>query len=103
MISDQRIYLSLFLMFLVIYSVRMLPMVLLRRPITNRWLRSFLHYVPYVTLAVMTFPAIVQDAGSMAAGIAALIAGLLTAWFSGDLFIVAISCCAASFICSLIL
>ena len=103
MISDQRIYLSLLLMFLVIYSVRMLPMVLLRRPITNRWLRSFLHYVPYVTLAVMTFPAIVQDAGSMAAGIAALIAGLLTAWFSGDLFIVAISCCAASFICSLIL
>ncbi len=103
MISDQRIYLSLLLMFLVIYSVRMLPMVLFRRPISNRWLRSFLHYVPYVTLAVMTFPAIVQDAGSMAAGIAALIAGLLTAWFSGDLFIVAISCCAASFLCSLIL
>ena len=46
--------LSLLIMILVIYSVRLLPMLLLRRNIKNRFIRSFLYYVPYVTLAVMT-------------------------------------------------
>ncbi|MDO4476094.1 MAG: AzlD domain-containing protein [Lachnospiraceae bacterium] len=86
---------SLILMIVVIYSVRMLPMILLRRSITNTWLRSFLYYVPYVTLAVMTFPAIIRATESPVAGVAALLVGLVTAWVSGDLFTVAVSCCAA--------
>ena len=86
---------SLLICILTIYSVRMLPMILLRKNITNTWIRSFLYYVPYVTLAVMTFPAIVTATDHLESGIAALAAGLLTAWISGDLFIVAISCCLA--------
>ncbi len=92
---------SLLLMIVVIYCVRLLPMLLLRKNITNIWIRSFLHYVPYVTLAVMTFPAIIHATDSLSSGIAALIVGLVTAWISGDLFVVAISCCAAVLVCGL--
>lgn len=57
-ISSSRIYLALMVMALTIYAVRVLPFLFLRKPIQNRFVRSFLFYVPYVTLAVMTFPAI---------------------------------------------
>ena len=93
---------SLFLMIAVIYSVRMLPMILLRRSIKNTWVRSFLHYVPYVTLAVMTFPAILHATDTLAAGIAALVTGLLTAWLIGDLFIVSVCCCVSVLITGMI-
>jgi hypothetical protein len=62
-----------------------------------------LYYVPYVTLAVMTFPAIITATNDIRSGIAALIVGLLTAWYKGDLFVVALSCCAAVFVTGLIL
>ena len=91
----MNIWFSLIVMILVIYSVRMLPMILLRHNIQSRFIRSFLYYVPYVTLAVMTFPAIVQATDSVWSGIAALVAGLLAAWFQGDLFFVAVCCCLA--------
>jgi branched-subunit amino acid transport protein len=94
---------SLAVMIVSIYLVRLIPMLLLRRNITNVWVRSFLHYVPYVTLAVMTFPAIVLATDHMASGIIALLAGLVTAYISGDLFIVAISCCAAVYLSGLII
>lgn len=94
---------SLAVMIISIYLVRLIPILLLRRNITNVWIRSFLHYVPYVTLAVMTFPAIVLATDHMASGILALIVGLITAYVSGDLFIVAISCCAAVYLSSLII
>jgi branched-subunit amino acid transport protein len=81
----------------------MLPFLVFRREITNTWLRSFLYYVPYVTLAVMTFPAIITATNDIRSGIAALIVGLLTAWYKGDLFVVALSCCAAVFVTGLIL
>ena len=90
-------------MIVVIYSVRLLPMLLLQKNITNRFLRSFLAYVPYVTLAVMTFPAIIQATDDIRCGIAALAVGLAVSWISGDLFIVAVSCCAAVFLCGLVL
>ena len=91
------------IMALTIYAVRAVPFVLLRKPITNRWFKSFLFYVPYVTLAVMTFPAILTATNSAAAGAAALIAGLITAWFSGDLFAVAIVCCVVSLLFGVVL
>ena len=93
--SASYVWPSLLLMIVVIYSVRMLPMVLLRRNITNRFIRSFLYYVPYVTLSVMTFPAIIQATDDIRCGFAALAAGLVTAWVFQDLFVVALSCCAA--------
>lgn len=55
----NNIYLSIVVTALMTYAVRVLPLTLLRKPVRNSFLRSFLFYVPYVTLAVMTFPAIV--------------------------------------------
>jgi branched-subunit amino acid transport protein len=40
--------------------IRVVPMLLIKGQISNRFLRSFLYYVPYVTLAVMTFPSMIQ-------------------------------------------
>ena len=60
--------------------IRILPLLILRRPIRNRFLRSFFYYVPYVTLAVMTFPAIVNATASPLAGAVALVAGIVLAW-----------------------
>ena len=79
------------------FLIRTLPLTLIRRQITNRFLRSFLYYVPYVTLAVMTFPAIVQAAQNPVAGAAALIVGAVLAWFGAGLFPVAVSCCLSVF------
>ena len=56
------------------------------QPIKNRFLKSFLYYVPYVTLAVMTFPAIMEATESPIAGLAALVIGILAAWFGLGLF-----------------
>lgn len=93
--NDLHVWTSLLVMIAVIYSVRMLPMVLLRRNIENRFIRSFLYYVPYVTLSVMTFPAIIRATDDIRCGIAALVTGLVTAWIFQDLFVVALSCSAA--------
>ncbi|CCX66354.1 branched-chain amino acid transport protein (AzlD) [Firmicutes bacterium CAG:791] len=96
-ISSSRIYLALMVMALTIYAVRVLPFLFLRKPIQNRFVRSFLFYVPYVTLAVMTFPAILTATSRPLAGLLALLAGLVMAWVRGDLFTVAITCCVVVF------
>ena len=83
------------------YLIRVTPLVLIRREITNRTLRSFLYYVPYVTLAVMTFPAIVEATQSPLAGALALAAGALLAWRGGSLFAVAVVCCGVVFLVEL--
>lgn len=75
------------------YAIRVTPLVLIRKEIKNRTLRSFLFYVPYVTLAVMTFPAIVEATQSPLAGLLALIVGAILAWKGGSLLMVAVVCC----------
>ena len=89
--------------FAVIYLIRVLPLTLIRRPIRSRFIRSFLYYVPYVTLAVMTFPAIVETPNAPLAGAAALVVGIAAAWFNGSLITVAAACCAVVFLLELIL
>ena len=83
----HNIYLYILVMALVSYAIRVLPLVLLRRQIQNRFLQSFLYYVPYVTLAVMTFPAILEATQSPGA----------------SLFKVAVSCCAVVFVAELLM
>jgi len=91
---NGKIYLYILVCAGVSFLIRELPVTLIRRPIKNRFLRSFLYYVPYVTLAVMTFPAIVNVTSSPIAGLAALVLGIAAAWFGANLFQVAVSCCA---------
>lgn len=69
-------YLYIAIMALTTYAIRVLPLTLIRKPIKSRFLRSFLYYVPYVTLAVMTFPAITTATGSPVAGACAMAAGI---------------------------
>ena len=89
----RNVYVSLLIMCLTVYCIRLLPLLVFRREITNRWLRSFLYYVPYVTLAVMTFPSIVHTTVSPLSGFLALLAGIIAAWRGMGLFAVAAICC----------
>ena len=91
---SSKIYLYILVCAGVSFLIRELPLTLIRKPIKNRFLRSFLYYVPYVTLAVMTFPSILQATSSPIAGLAALILGVAAAWFGANLFQVAVGCCA---------
>ena len=83
------------------YLIRILPLTLIRKPIENVFIKSFLYYVPYVTLAVMTFPAIVQATSSPIAGIAALVIGIIISFMGAGLLPVACVCCAVVFILEL--
>lgn len=90
-------------MFGVSYAIRVLPLTLIRKPIRNPFIQSFLYYVPYVTLAVMTFPAIVHATQDPLAGAAALVVGMVAAWLGAGLFPVSVLCCAVVFVLELFL
>ena len=99
----KNTYTALLIMTLTIYAIRVIPFVIFRREIKNKWVRSFLYYVPYVTLAVMTFPAILNATSSVWSGTLALAVGIAVALIRGDLFTVAISACIAVFLLELFL
>ncbi len=84
------------------FLIRVLPMTLIRRPIRSRFIRSFLYYVPYVTLAVMTFPAILDSAPNLLSGLLALAAGIVLAWSGAGLFPVAVTCSGIALLLQLI-
>lgn len=85
------------------FLIRILPLTLIRKPIKNKFIKSFLYYVPYITLAVMTFPAIVQATSNPIAGTAALVIGIVLSLIGAGLFPVACVCCAVVFILELFL
>lgn len=96
-------YISIFTAFFVSYLIRVLPLTLIRKPIKNRFIKSFLYYVPYITLAVMTFPAIIDATQTPIAGLIALVIGIVLSYFGLGLFPVACACCAVVFIAELFL
>ncbi len=100
--STGAVWISILVAAGVSMLVRTPPLTLIRRQIRNRFLRSFLFYVPYVTLAVMTFPAMIDAAGNPAAGIAALVVGAVAAWLGAGLFPVAVLTCATVFAADLL-
>lgn len=91
-------YVYIFVAGFVSFLVRFLPSVFIRKPIQNKFIKSFLYYVPYVTLATMTFPAILQATQSPVAGAVALVAGIILAWFGAGLLPVASVCCVIVFV-----
>ena len=99
----HNVYIYILCMAAVTYLIRVLPLTLIRKPIKSRVLRSFLYYVPYVTLAVMTFPAIVNATQTPISGAAALIGGIIAAAVGLDLFKVAVTCCGIVFVLELFL
>ena len=80
--------------------IRIVPMALIKGPIKNRFVRSFLYYVPYVTLAVMTFPDMILATPTPLPGAVALLAGVVAAWYGLGLFPVAAICCAIVYVMS---
>lgn len=99
----HNIYIYLALMAGVTYAIRVLPLTLIQKQINNRFIQSFLYYVPYVTLAVMTFPAILSATQSPISAGAALLVGVVAAWFGADLFKVSVSCCVVVFLLEFVL
>ena len=100
---NHNIYVYILIMAGVSYAIRVLPLTLIRNQIKNQFVQSFLYYVPYVTLAVMTFPAITEATQSPIAGGVALVVGIIAAWFGASLFQVAVSCCGVVFLLELFL
>ncbi len=98
-----NIYIYLFVMAATTYLIRVLPLTLIRKEIKNKTIRSFLYYVPYVTLAVMTFPAILDATQSTWSALAALIAAILLAWFGQSLFVVSVASCVVVFVIELLI
>lgn len=96
-------YIYIGVMALVTYLIRVLPLTLVRREIKNIYIRSFLYYVPYVTLSVMTFPSIMEATGSQWSGLAALVVGIFLAWKGASLFKVAVACCAVVYVLELVI
>lgn len=91
----MNIYVYILAMALTAYLIRVLPMTLFRRPIRSRFIRSFLHYVPYACLTAMTFPAILSSTASLISGAAALIVAVVLAFRGKSLIVVALSSSAA--------
>ena len=81
----------------------MLPIMILRREIKNVYVRSFLHYVPYVTLSVMTFPAILNTGGSIWSALFGFAVAAVSAYRKASMFTVSLLACAAVFAAELLI
>ncbi|MGI6096186.1 MAG: AzlD domain-containing protein [Lachnospiraceae bacterium] len=100
---QNNVYLYILVMAVVTYLIRVLPLTFIRREIKNVTIRSFLYYVPYVTLAVMTFPGILYATGSIWSGLLGFAAAVILAWKDRSLFQVAAVACGVVFVAELFL
>lgn len=88
----KNTYIYIFVMAAATYAVRVIPLTLIRKKIKNNFIRSFLYYVPYATLAVMTFPAVLSATNTPVSAAIALIAGIAAAYKGLSLFTTAAIC-----------
>ena len=91
----MSIYIYILTMAVTTYLIRMLPLTVFRKPIKSRFLKSFLHYVPYACLTAMTFPAILTSTGTIISGAAALIVAVILAYRNKSLLTVSLAASAA--------
>lgn len=98
-----NVYLYILVMAGVTYLIRMLPLTLIRKEITNKTIRSFLFYVPYVTLSVMTFPAILTATDSVISAAVGFAVAIFFAYRKASLVKVAALACTAVFVVELFL
>ena len=99
----NNVWIYIICMAAVTYLIRVLPLTLIKKPIKNKTVRSFLYYVPYVTLAVMTFPAILDATQSPVAAAVAFALAMVLAYMGKSLFFVAVSACVSVFLLELII
>jgi len=99
----MRIYLYILVMAVTTYLIRMLPLAFFKKPIKNRFLKSFLHYVPTACLTAMTFPAILSATQNVISGAIGLAVAVILATFRKSLIVVAVASCAAVFLTELVI
>ncbi|MDO4545373.1 MAG: AzlD domain-containing protein [Bacillota bacterium] len=87
----------------VTYLVRAIPFVLIKKKIENRFINSFLYYIPYTVLAAMTFPAILYATGSMVSAAIGLLTAIFIAYRGRSLIVVAVGACSAVFVVELVM
>lgn len=94
----NNIYLYILVMAGVTYLIRMLPLVLAKKEITNTYIKSFLYYVPYACLAAMTFPAILSSTSFTISALVGFAVAIIAAYKEKSLLTVALLACFAVFI-----
>lgn len=94
----NQIYLSILTMAAVTYAIRVLPLTLIQKELKNKWIRSFLYYIPYVSLSAMTFPAILTATKSIWSGIGALAAAVFMAYKGKSMILVSLTACGVVFL-----
>lgn len=99
---SNSVWIYILIMSVVSYIIRVLPVTLIRRKIKNRFIQSVLYYLPYVTLSVMTVPAIFAITSNPVAGIAALAVAIAISWFTSNLLLSATGACVAVFLVTII-
>ena len=82
----------------VTYLTRMLPLVVFKRRIENRFFQSFLYYVPYAVLAAMTIPEALHATASLLSALAGIAVALVLAFRNKSLLTVALGACATVFV-----
>ena len=98
----SQVFIAILVMAVVTYLIRVLPLVLLRKPITNPLFKSFLYYVPYVTLAVMTFPAILTATANIWSALVGFIVALILGYMQKSLITVSMCSCISVFLIELL-
>ena len=101
--ENMMFFLYLLVMAGVTYLIRMLPLVFCRKEIKNKYIKSFLYYIPYTVLTAMTFPAIFYSTGSSLSAIIGTVVAILLAYFGRGLLTVAIGATVSVFIVELII
>lgn len=96
--TNGYLILGMVVMSLTTYLIRVIPMVVFRKKITNRFVQSFLYYVPYAVLAAMTFPSVFSSTGSVVSAVAGCVTAVVLAYFGRGLLTVAVGAVAAAFL-----
>lgn len=97
------VYVYIAVMALVTYLIRVIPLTVFRKKIENRYIKSFLYYVPYTCLTAMTFPAILYATASVWSALAGVVVAVVLAFYNKSLVTVAAFACLAVFIAEQIL
>ena len=97
----MKMFMYIFIMAMVTYLIRMLPIALFRKKIKSRFIKSFLYYVPYAVLGAMTFPAVFYCTGSIYSALIGTLVAVILAFYEKSLTIVALAACAAVFLSEL--
>ena len=100
---QHNYWIYLFIMFAVTYLVRVLPLVVFKKKITNRFVRSFLYYITYEVGSAINLPAVFFSWEGFPAAAAGVVAGVIAALAGGSLFTVAISASAVVYVLLLII